>query len=551
MAVIALSRATFAHPGGSELFDDVTFRVASGRHVGLVGPNGVGKTTLLRCVTGELPLRAGTATVDGSVAYMPQAIGVDGDAATTVRELLTSFSSPPVRAAGEALARAEHANEIAPTERTGVALANAVIRWGEVDGYQHETRWDGCCTAVLGQPLSRVGTRPISQLSGGERKRLVLEMLLTSDHEILLLDEPDNFLDIPAKRWLEQQIAASTKTILFITHDRALLDAAATAIVTLEARGCWVHPGPWATYDEARRQRNIALGDAVRRWKEEERRLFATFKQMKQWASLNDGNARKADVAEHRWRRWVEVGPPPPPPPERGVRMQLRGAGGGKVALTVEGLEISGLTEPFDLDVRMGDRIAVLGGNGTGKSHFLRLLAGDGVDHAGEWRYGARTTPGLFHQTDDIDAFRGRTPLEVVRALDLDLQSSMKALARYGLADGADRPVETLSGGQRARLQILHLELREVNFLLLDEPTDNLDLASAEALEAALDAFTGTAVCVTHDRWFMRAFDRFVIFADDCTVLEALAVDVALRRISREPAHPRDAASLLDLSSTG
>jgi ATPase subunit of ABC transporter with duplicated ATPase domains len=551
MAVVNVSRATFAHPGGAELFDDVTFRVASGKHVGLVGPNGVGKTTLLRCVTGELSLRSGAATTDASVAYMPQAIGVDEDAAVSVRELLTSFSSPAVRAAGEALARAEHANEVAPTERTGVALANAVIRWGEVDGYQHETRWDSCCASVLRQPLSRAGTRPISQLSGGERKRLVLEMLLASDHQILLLDEPDNFLDIPAKRWLEDQIATSAKTILFITHDRALLDASATGIVTLEARGCWVHAGPWRTYDQARRDRNAALGDAVRRWKEEERRLFFAFKQMKQWASLNDGNARKADVAEHRWQRWVDVGPPPPPPPERGVRMRLRGADGGKVALTVEGLEISGLTEPFDLDVRMADRIAVLGGNGTGKSHFLRLLAGDDVEHDGAWRYGARTTPGLFHQTDDIDAFRDRTALEVVQALDLDHQSAMKALARYGLVDGADRPVETLSGGQRARLQILHLELRQVNFLLLDEPTDNLDLASAEALEAALDTFTGTVVCVTHDRWFMRAFDRFVLFDDDCTVREALALDVALRRISREDALPKDRVSLLDLSATG
>ena len=551
MAVVTVSRATFAHPGGSELFEDVTFRVADGRHVALIGPNGVGKTTLLRCLAGELSLRSGTATVDASVAYMPQAIGVDGDSATTVREVLTAFSSPAVRAAGEALARTEHANEVAPAERTGVALANAVIRWGEVGGYEHEARWDSCCTSVLRQPLSRAGERPLSQLSGGERKRLVLEMLLASDHEILLLDEPDNFLDIPAKRWLEDQIAASTKTLLFITHDRALLDASATGIVTLEARGCWVHPGPWATYDEGRRQRNAALGDAVRRWKEEERRLFQAFKQMKQWASLNDGNARKAEVAEHRWQRWVDVGPPPPPPPERGVRMRLRGADGGKVALTVEALEISGLVEPFDLDVRIGDRIAVLGGNGTGKSHFLLLLAGDDVETEGAWRFGARTHPGLFHQTDDVDALRDRTALEVIQRLDLDHQSAMKALARYGLVDGADRPVETLSGGQRARLQILHLELREVNFLLLDEPTDNLDLASAEALEAALDTFTGTVVCVTHDRWFMRAFDRFLIFGDDCTVQEALALDVALRRISRETAQPRDRASLLDLSAAG
>ena len=226
-----MSHATFAHPGGSELFEEVTFRVGRGRHVALVGPNGVGKTTLLRCVAGELTLQGGTATTDASVAYMPQAIGVDGDATTTVRALLTSFSSTAIRAAGEALARAEAANDAEPTERTGVALANAVIRWGEVDGYQHEARWDACCAAVLGQPLGVAGGRPLAQLSGGERKRLVLEMLFGSDHGILLLDEPDNFLDITAKRWLEDQINASTKTILFITHDRALLDACALSLI--------------------------------------------------------------------------------------------------------------------------------------------------------------------------------------------------------------------------------------------------------------------------------------------------------------------------------
>src|SRR5690349_22010847 len=122
MGVVSVSHATFAHPGGAELFEDVTFRVATGRHVGLVGPNGVGKTTLLRCVVGDLTLQQGTATTDASVAYMPQAIGTDAEADTTVRELLTSFSSPVVRAAGEALARAEHANEIEPSEKTGVAL---------------------------------------------------------------------------------------------------------------------------------------------------------------------------------------------------------------------------------------------------------------------------------------------------------------------------------------------------------------------------------------------------------------------------------------------
>ena len=548
MAVVHVAGAAYAHPGGSELFADVSFRVGTGGHAALVGINGIGKSTLLRCISGELRPSAGSISTDGTVAFMPQAIGTESDAHTTVRELLVRFAPAAVRDAGAALAAAEAANEVAGDEASGIALGNAFIRWGEVGGYDHESRWDACCSSVLRQPLAAAGSRPIAQLSGGERKRLVLESLLASDAEILLLDEPDNFLDIPAKRWLEAGIAASPKTIVFISHDRELLAAAAGAVITMEGFGCWTHPGSWATYDEARRRRNDALGDAVRRWNDEERRLFRLYKELKQRASISDGNAKKADAMQHRWERWVEIGPPPPPPPERSVRMKLTGADSGRIALRAERLELSGLTDPFDLEVRYGDRVAVLGPNGTGKSHFLRLLGGQEVDHGGAFRFGARVAAGLFHQTDEVPEFRGRTPLAILRDHDLTDEPGMKALARYGLADCARREVETMSGGQRARLQVLTLELSGVNFLLLDEPTDNLDLASAEALELALDEFAGSVLAVTHDRWFMRGFDRFVLFDDDCTVREALDLDTALHAVTGDHRYPSSPASLITLT---
>ncbi|MEJ7584925.1 MAG: ATP-binding cassette domain-containing protein [Acidimicrobiales bacterium] len=469
MAVIHVAGASYAHPGGDVLFADVSFRVASGRHAAFVGVNGVGKSTLLRCITGELRPADGSISVDGVVSFMPQAIGTEDDATTTVQELLARYSPTALRSAAERLAAAEHANDDAPSERTGMALADAVIAWGEVGGYDHESRWDSCCSQVLHQPLARAGRRPVSELSGGERKRLVLESLFAADADILLLDEPDNFLDIPGKRWLERRIVESPKTILFISHDRELLAAAADAVVTLEGLGAWVHPGSWTTYDDARRARNLALGGALTRWKDEERRLFRHYKTMKQRASLNDGNAKAADAAEHRWERFVKIGPPPPPPPERHVRMQLAGGDSGRVALRLERLELSGLTDPFDLEVRFGDRVAVLGPNGSGKSHLLRLVAGEPVDHEGAWRLGARVTTGLFHQTDDVPEFRGRTPLAILHDRDLVEEAAMKALARYGLGDCARREVETMSGGQRARLQVLTLELAGVN-PALDRP---------------------------------------------------------------------------------
>jgi ATPase subunit of ABC transporter with duplicated ATPase domains len=550
MAAINVVGATYAHPGGSLLFSDVSFRVRSGQHAALVGANGVGKSTLLHCIMGDLPLDAGQIRTDATVALMPQAIGTGEDASTTVRELLVRFAPSQIRDAGLALAAAEAANHTGPTDQTGTDLATAYIDWSEVGGYDQEARWDAVCTSVLGKALDEVGDRPVSKLSGGQRKRLVLESLLSSDAEILLLDEPDNFLDIPGKRWLEQRLIETRKTVLLISHDRELLAAAADAVITIEGNGAWTHPGSWVTYDDARTARNESLGDALARWNAEERRLFHLFKEMKQRASYAESSARKAEVMEARWQRFVDAGPPPPPPTTKTVRMRLNGADSGKIALVCEHLELAGLTDPFDLEVHLGDRVAVLGPNGTGKSHLLRLLSGDdSVEHAGTFRLGARVLAGLFHQTDEHPEFAGRTPIAIIGDHDLNEQAALSALGRYGIAECGTRPYETMSGGQRARLQVLHLELLGVNLLLLDEPTDNLDLQSAEALESALAEFTGTVLAVTHDRWFLRGFDRYLILDADCSVAEALDRDTALRVITGDETYDFSPAKLIPLSA--
>ena len=206
----------------------------------------------------------------------------------------------------------------------------------------------------------------------------------------------------------------------------------------------------------------------------------------------------------------------------RQVSMRLGGDRTGKRVVVCEQLEMHGLTDPFDAEIWFGERVAVLGPNGTGKSHFLRLLAGESVAHDGTWRLGARVVPGYFSQTHDQPELRGVAVLDVVMKAGTDRGRAMASLRRYGLHGCARQSFETLSGGQQARLQILLLELTGANLLLLDEPTDNLDLASAEALEEALTSFVGTVVAVTHDRWFLRDFDRFLVFGRDCTVTEHL-----------------------------
>ncbi len=552
MALIDVNAVSYAHPGGSELFADVSFRVASGRHAALIGANGVGKTTLLQLIAGSLRPTDGSVFVDGSVQLMPQAIGTgsgpEGDA-ETIRELLGRFGPPRLAEAARTLIQAERDNDAESSEATGIALAEAVGQWGELGGYHEEARWDACCQRVLRQSFDEAQDRPVAELSGGERKRLVLESVFASDVEILLLDEPDNFLDLAAKRWLERQIAASPKTILAISHDRELLAACADLVVMVEGSGAWVHAGAFAGFDEARRARNADLDAVLSRWNAEERRLFQHYKTMKQRASISDANTSRANAAETRWRRFVDAGPPPPPPTERDVKLRLAGSRSGERVLQVEGLEILGLTDPFDVEVFYGDRVAVLGPNGSGKSHFLRLLGGaPDVETEGAWRVGARVSVGLFHQTDEVEWLTGRTPIESLAQLDLSPHAAMAALARYGLEDGADRDFDTLSGGQKARLQVLGLELRGVNLLLLDEPTDNLDLLSAEALERALEGFAGTVVCVTHDRWFMRGFDRRLVFGYDGSVKEVADLDSALHLVTGDEAFEFRRSSVKDLT---
>ncbi|WP_040496305.1 ABC-F family ATP-binding cassette domain-containing protein [Ilumatobacter nonamiensis] len=526
MGSIAVNHLAWNLPGGAELFRDVSFNVGNGDRVALVGANGVGKTTLFRLIIGDENPSAGTVSVDGGLGVMHQLVGTADHPATTVRELLLSISPARIRAAADDLDRAHECLADDP-----MAYATAVAAWSDVGGYDAEVLWDECTTRAFGESFDEVAHRPLRTLSGGEQKRLALETLLRSEFEILVLDEPDNFLDVPAKRWLEQQLNETRKTVVFISHDRELLAASATKIVTIDAAGAWTHGGSFATYAAAKehhdsiREHNQSLYDA------EKQRLEDYVKLMRQRASISEAFAPKLKAAETKLRHFVEKNERPPDVAAQKIDVQLRGARTGKRAVICEQLEISGLTDPFDLELWYGERVAVLGGNGVGKSHFLRLLASAGsegarhdgpgaVEHDGVARLGAGVRPGLFHQTHEHPEWSGRELVDILHDLDVMLGPAMGMLRRYELQPCARQTFETLSGGQQARFQILLLELSGATLLLLDEPTDNLDLVSAEALEHGLAHFNGTVVTVTHDRWFLRGFDRFVVFGDDCRVTD-------------------------------
>ena len=546
MGHLDVNAVSYFLPDGRPLLDGVSLRVGEGAKVALIGPNGTGKTTLSRIVSGDLNAAEGALTRSGGLGVMRQFVGSVRDD-SSVRDLLVSVAPAPIRAAAAAVDKAETAMMEVDDEPSQMAYAQSLVDWADAGGYEHETLWDVCTVAAVGIPFEQAQWRAVTTLSGGEQKRLVLEALLRGPEEVLMLDEPDNYLDVPAKRWLEEQLIASPKTVLFISHDRELLDRVATRIATLEpgAAGStlWVHAGRFSTYHQARIDRNSKLEELRRRWDEEHAKLKALVIMYRQKASYNSDMAPKLQAAETRLRRFVEAGPPELVPHAQNVRMRLTGGRTAKRAVVAEGLELTGLMQPFDLEIWYGERVAVLGSNGSGKSHFLRLLAAGGSDpapehrpvgdvqpvtvqHAGVARLGSRVRPGWFAQTHQHPALLGRTLLEILHRGDehrvgKPREEAARALDRYELARASEQTFESLSGGQQARFQILLLELSGATLLLLDEPTDNLDLHSAEALEEGLEAFDGTVVAVTHDRWFAKGFDRFLVFGQDGSVYES------------------------------
>ncbi|MFD7665492.1 ABC-F family ATP-binding cassette domain-containing protein [Streptomyces sp. NPDC059788] len=525
-------------PDGRALLGDVSFRVGEGASVALVGANGAGKTTLLRLISGELQPHGGTVTASGGLGLMPQFVGSVRDE-RTVRDLLVSVAQPRIRQAAAAVDAAEHAVMTVDDEAAQMAYAQALSDWAEARGYEAETVWDMCTMAALGVPYERAQWRQVRTLSGGEQKRLVLESLLRGTDEVLLLDEPDNYLDVPGKRWLEERLRETKKTVLFVSHDRELLARAADKIVSVEpgpaGSDVWVHGGGFGTYHEARKERFARFEELRRRWDEKHEQLKKLVLDMQQYASRSDVMASRYHAAQTRLRKFQEAGPPPEPPREQDITMRLQGGRTGVRAVTCENLELTDLMKPFDLEVFYGERVAVLGSNGSGKSHFLRLLAGDDVAHTGAWKLGARVVPGHFAQTHAHPELEGRTLLDILwKEHAKDRGKAMSALRRYELERQAEQRFERLSGGQQARFQILLLELAGTTALLLDEPTDNLDLESAEALQEGLEAYEGTVLAVTHDRWFARSFDRYLVFGADGRVRETAEPVWDERRVARK-----------------
>ncbi|MEJ7651356.1 MAG: hypothetical protein WKF57_20280, partial [Nakamurella sp.] len=339
------------------LLADVTFRVGAAGHRADRAERHR-EDDLLRIITGELDAEDGAIGRSGGLGVMPQFIGSVRDD-STVRDLLLTVSPPALRT----VAAEVDVTELEMMDLDGgpdddakaIRYAQALSDWADVRGYEQETAFDVACVAALGVSYDRAKYRAVTTLSGGEQKRLVLELLLAGPEEVLLLDEPDNYLDVPAKIWLEGRLAETAKAVLLISHDRELLARAATRIVTLEpgvaGAVSWVHGGSLATYRQARADRNSRLEELRRRWDEEHAKLKALVLMYKTKAAFNDGLASRYQAAKTRLSKFENVGPPQELPLTQKVTMRLAGGRTAKRAVVCTRLELTDLMEPFDLEV--------------------------------------------------------------------------------------------------------------------------------------------------------------------------------------------------------
>jgi len=492
--------------GAHDVFQNVSLAVAHQSRTALVGPNGVGKSSLLALLAGvERPdggrihrarkLRIGFLPQDGR---LPNASRL----ASTVWEVcLEAFAD--VRRQESVLARLEA--KMADPARAEEALASygplqeAFERQG---GYAYAARIRQVLRG-LGLPADRWDRSP-GDLSGGERTRLSLARLLLDDPGLLLLDEPTNHLDLEAVEWLESWLREWPGAVVVVSHDRFFLDRLVTAVWELTPEGLEVYAGDYSAYARQRAERRLtterryrAQQDHIRKEQEYIRRNIA------------GQNTRQAKGRRKRLEH-LEVLTRPADAARTPIRLAAGGRS-GELVLETRGLVVShpgsgaALFAVPDLSLRRGECVAILGPNGAGKTSLLRTLLGQSKPLAGDVRLGPSVRPGYLSQTED-ELAPDESVLESLRSVgDLPETDARSWLARFGLAENAEQTVASLSGGERRRLALARLARRGANLLLLDEPTNNLDLPAQEALQHSLASFPETILLVTHDRYLARA----------------------------------------------
>jgi len=526
---IGLSRVT-KHHAANVVLEAVSLEIQDGEVIGLVGPNGAGKSTLFKLITGEYAIDDGTLNRrrDLKVGYLPQTPEFRGD--TVISEVLQSHEE---LGAADAALRDLEAKMGDPAvvadadafDRVMEQHAAALERFDRLGGHSFRGRVEGTLRK-LGFEAADFDT-PVEVLSGGQQKLLGLAAVMVAEPDVLLLDEPDNHLDIEGKRLLERAIVDHRGAVVIISHDRYLLDIVTDSIAELEMAGqhpgrpqLVVFPGNYSEFAFQKRMELEAQQHDFNVQQVELNRLAQSIARLKVYSA---GGANQKFV--RRWQSMqkrldkIDRLEAPQMEPKR-MRLQLNAERGSKKVL-----ELAGLWKQFDdnvvlggldLVVWAGERVALIGPNGAGKSVLFRILLNEETATDGVAKLGPSIDVAYYsqqHETLDYDS----TPVDEVRRLKPMREEAAFAFLSTFLFDQprARRKVSLLSGGEKSRLQLAKLVLAEGNLLLLDEPTNNLDIPSAEVLEDAIDAYPGTVLAISHDRYFLeRIADRVVELKD-------------------------------------
>jgi ATP-binding cassette subfamily F protein 3 len=515
-----------AHSYASKtVLDGVTWEIQAGEKIGLVGPNGAGKSTLLRLITGDLKPDSGSITRQKttSIGYLAQepllntghdvwqeVLGASGElvrAQAKLQELEARMADPDVYGDEQVLQRVLDAH------------ARAQAEFERLDGYRYESRAREVLHA-LGFSEADLGLQ-VSALSGGQKKLLGLAKLLVTDNNVLLLDEPDNHLDLAGKAYLERFIASFPGTVIIVSHDRYLLDETVDAVVEVEDRRLTVYQGNYSAYAVEKQLRMLRQQQMYVAQQKEIARIQAAIERFEHWASVvvNERHARQARSRQKMLERMDKL--EKPTLDRRRMGLALNGWRGSQKVLEIADLdktfpgedgEEQVILAGLNLLIWHGERVGLLGPNGAGKSVLFRCILGKETPTGGAIKVGPSVQIGYYaqeHETLDPD----KTLIEEIRQLKpMYEQEAVAFLGQFLFPYQVTRNrVRDLSGGERSRLQLAKLMLSGANFLLLDEPTNNLDLPSCEVLENALDEFEGAVLVISHDRYFLdRVVERIV-----------------------------------------